>query len=68
MARLKKRAQHYQKIAKKRKKAVPDFIFDKTFPDMVKHKELIFSTKKVIYHKTEGFGKVLWELTLDNIN
>ena len=26
------------------------------------------SAKKVIHHKAKGFGKVLWELTLDNID
>ncbi|GET59973.1 hypothetical protein GLOIN_2v1776597 [Rhizophagus irregularis DAOM 181602=DAOM 197198] len=34
----------------------------------VKHKELTSSAKKVIHRKAKGFGKVLWELTLDNID
>ncbi|CAB4403422.1 unnamed protein product [Rhizophagus irregularis] len=35
---------------------------------LVKHKELTSSAKKVIHRKAKGFGKVLWELTLDNID
>jgi len=33
----------------------------------VKRKELAPTKRKVIYRKTEGFGKVLWELPLDAI-
>ncbi|GET54809.1 hypothetical protein GLOIN_2v1776597 [Rhizophagus irregularis DAOM 181602=DAOM 197198] len=34
----------------------------------VKHKELTSSAKKVIHCKAKKFGKVLWKLTLDNID
>lgn len=34
----------------------------------VKRKEIIPITKKIISHKTEGFGKILWELSLDAID
>ena len=34
----------------------------------VKRKELTPATRKVIYHKTEGFGKILWEISLDAID
>lgn len=33
----------------------------------VKRKELTPSVRKVIHRKTEGFGKLLWEITLDAI-
>jgi len=33
----------------------------------VKRKELTPTASKVIQRKTEGFGKVLWELSLENI-
>ena len=33
-----------------------------------KRKEMTSITKKIISHKTEGFGKVLWEFLLDAIN
>ena len=33
----------------------------------VKHKELTPTASKVIQRKTEGFGKVLWELCLEDI-
>ena len=35
----------------------------------VKRKELTpITTRKVVYRKTEGFGKILWELSLDSID
>jgi molecular chaperone GrpE (heat shock protein) len=34
----------------------------------VKRKELNPTNRKVVHRKTEGFGKVLWELSLDNID
>jgi hypothetical protein len=34
----------------------------------VKRKELTPATSKVIHRKAEGFGKVLWELSLDRID
>ena len=34
----------------------------------MKYKELNPTNRKVIYQKTKGFGKVLWELSLDNID
>ena len=34
----------------------------------VKRKELTPTAKKFTHRKTEGFGKVLWELTLDTID
>ena len=33
-----------------------------------KRKEMTSITKKIISHKTEGFGKVLWEFSLDAID
>lgn len=35
----------------------------------VKRKELTpITTRKVVHRKTEGFGKILWELSLDSID
>ncbi|RGB22705.1 hypothetical protein C1646_775667 [Rhizophagus diaphanus] len=34
----------------------------------VKRKELTPSAKKIVHYKAEGFGKILWKLTLDVIN
>jgi hypothetical protein len=34
----------------------------------VKRKELTTVTRKVVHRKTEGFGKILWELSLDAID
>ncbi|RGB23304.1 hypothetical protein C1646_774707 [Rhizophagus diaphanus] len=34
----------------------------------VKRKELTPFARKIIHHKAEGFGKILWKLTLDVIN
>jgi acetylornithine/succinyldiaminopimelate/putrescine aminotransferase len=34
----------------------------------VKRKELTPSARKIVHHKAEGFGKILWELTLDVID
>jgi hypothetical protein len=34
----------------------------------VKCKELNPTNRKVVHRKTEGFGKVLWELSLDSID
>ena len=33
----------------------------------MKRKELALTTSKIVYRKTTGFGKVLWELPLDAI-
>jgi acetylornithine/succinyldiaminopimelate/putrescine aminotransferase len=34
----------------------------------VKRKELTPSARKIVHHKAKGFGKILWELTLDVID
>lgn len=34
----------------------------------VKRKELTPTTRKVTHRKTEGFGKIIWELSLDAID
>ena len=34
----------------------------------VKHKELTSTTSKNFHRKTEGFGKIIWELQLDAID
>ena len=34
----------------------------------MKRKELASTPSKMVYHRTEGFGKVLWELRLDAID
>ncbi|RGB42119.1 hypothetical protein C1646_662458 [Rhizophagus diaphanus] len=34
----------------------------------VKRKDLTPSARKIIHHKAEGFGKILWELILDIID
>ena len=34
----------------------------------VKRKELTPMSKKVVHRKTEGFGKILWEISLDAID
>lgn len=34
----------------------------------MKRKELAPTTSKTVYRKTEGFGKILWELCLDAID
>jgi hypothetical protein len=34
----------------------------------VKRKELTPTVKKVVHRKTEGFGKILWELSLDTVD
>ncbi|CAG8731638.1 4075_t:CDS:2 [Gigaspora margarita] len=33
----------------------------------MKHKEIIPMVNKIIYQKTKGFGKILWDLSLDKI-
>jgi hypothetical protein len=34
----------------------------------VKRKELTPTTRKIVNRKTEGFGKILWEISLDAID
>ena len=34
----------------------------------MKRKELTPFARKIVHHKAEGFGKILWELTLDVID
>ena len=34
----------------------------------VKHRELTPTTSKNFHRKTEGFGKIIWELQLDAID